>query len=141
MHELATGGDEVSRLVPAERAGSRVLPAAGVLQNEEAVALDGAIGRPTRDLGGTLCEDPVDRRNLDTETNLERVGTAGLETRAGRALEGLRHRLTKCDLGALKTGSVDIGDVVAHHIHHCLVGPKTGYPGKHRTHHVSSPLA
>jgi hypothetical protein len=76
---------------------------------------------------------------LNAEADLERIGTTGVETGTGRALQGLRYSFAEGDLGALESGSVDICDVVTHHIHHGLVRAKTGYPGKHRTHHVPHP--
>ena len=89
LHEHALLGGEVAAGVERERAGAGVELLAVALDDEEAVALDGEVGRASGALDGALGERLDGADEAGAEADLGRVRAAGGGGGCRGALEGL----------------------------------------------------
>jgi hypothetical protein len=104
------------------------------LQNEEAVTLQGKIGRHTGVGEGTLRQDPLHGLDVDAETDLTAIGST--------SDQGLTEGVFKRHTAALETDGIGVGNVVADDREVHAVGAKTTEPIEHRceqTGHVLLP--
>ncbi len=103
---------------------------------EVAVALDGHVGELARRLQRALSLDRVDATDQHTQTNLLGVDATATALRATCAANRLTQNVLEGDTRLLEAGSVDVGDVIADHVHESLMVLQTGNGGEHGAHHV-----
>jgi len=70
------------------------------------------------------------------EADLGRVRAAGRGGGDAGAVDDLREQVGEDGRAGLVAGGVDVGDVVADHVHHHLVAAEAGDSREHRTEHV-----
>src|SRR5690606_24669377 len=101
----------------------------------EAVALDGEVGQLSGGLDGALRHDVVDATEVHAEADLRGVRAAAATLGRAGALDVLGKNVLEGHARRLESHRVDVGDVVADHVHVGHVVAKAGNCGEKRTHH------
>src|SRR5262249_9370916 len=120
----------VGVLIESASPGVKRLRAVTETKDKEAGPLKSQIQIDAGRLQASLSKVLVDGADLDAETDLERIGAAD-SRRAGAAgrNQSLIQKIGKVRSLALEAGSVDICQVIAHHVEHFLMGPESGNAG------------
>jgi hypothetical protein len=104
---------------------------------EHGVALDGQVERLPRRLKAALGEELVDAADVHAGADLDRVDAAEVARRPRSALDQLGEGLLEGDPRRLEADRVDVGDVVANHVHSGLMVAQARDTGKECAHHRS----
>src|SRR5439155_11724242 len=127
-------GGQAAVAVEGERAGACVELVGAAAHDEEPIALDRQVRRPTGVLQAALAEVRGRAREAHAEADLRGAGAAALGGETG-ALEGLAQQVLEHGLAALEPDGVDVGDVVADDVDHRLVAAEPGDAGVHGAEH------
>ena len=125
----AVGIDELVEAVELEGAVAGVGLRGVVLEDEEAVALDGEVAGDAGDFAGAVVEVAGDGTLDDAHADLQGVGAAEVAVGGAAVGEALGELGFEIHAGGFEADGVDVGDVVADDVEFGLVAGESGKPG------------
>ncbi len=126
---VAVGVHEVVLRIRVEVARARICICAAILNGKIPVTVNREVERVAGILRRRCSIEDIDRAKLYAKADLLRVGTAVVRRRRRSRGDCLTVYILKYHAAGLKPGRVDVGNVIADHVHLGLMGTKSGHAG------------
>ncbi len=135
LHPVAVAIDQVAPFVEVKGSGPGIIPVAAFVDYEITVAVDRHIGQLGRTGGRRTGMDLVNTGQGHAQPHPHGIGSSPGSARAGGSPDILIEHVFKYHPALLKSGGINIGNIVSYNIHSGLVVPQTRNPRIHGTHH------